>query len=179
MDARSLDFARQCHRRPSRCSCRSQEQAGFQCKHCQAHVSTAVSLSAVQNRNHCPYCLWSRHLDWLEPGDRLSACKSPMRPIGLTVKATRNKYGPGGGELMLIHVCVECEKLSINRIAADDDPDKIYAVFETSLRFGALSKNRLEADGIKALEAGEEGLVRAQLFGREAVIRPALSILVD
>jgi hypothetical protein len=46
----------------------------FKCGHCHAFVSMEPILSGVQNRNHCPYCLWSRHLDLYEAGDRLSAC---------------------------------------------------------------------------------------------------------
>jgi hypothetical protein len=47
----------------------------------------------VRNRNHCPYCLWSRCLDLFRAGDRLSACKAPMQPVGLALKHTRKKYG--------------------------------------------------------------------------------------
>src|SRR5512133_632213 len=74
----------------------------FKCNHCRQHVSAASFLSGVVNRNHCPYCLWSRHLDYYKPGDRLAACKAKMRPVGLTLKATRKKYSPESqGELML------------------------------------------------------------------------------
>ena len=99
---------------------RSRTVEGFFCKHCNGYVSSAAFLSGVQNRNHCPYCLWSRHLDLYSAGDRLSACKSSMRPIGLTSKATNKKYGPGRGELMLIHLCTDCKldfiHLHINKI---------------------------------------------------------------
>ena len=61
-------------------------------RHCHVIVSSAHLLSGVNNRNHCPYCLWSCHLDLYTAGDRLSACKAPMKPIGLTMKRSRNKY---------------------------------------------------------------------------------------
>jgi RNHCP domain len=67
---------------------------GFKCVHCHGFVSLASGLSGVRNRNHCPYCLFSRHLDLHAPGDRLSACKALMQPVGLTIKAVRKKYGP-------------------------------------------------------------------------------------
>ena len=93
----------------------------FRCAHCHVIVPCAHLVSAVNNRNHCPYCLWSCHLDLYTAGDRLSACKAPMTPIGLTMKQSRNKYQrERRGELMLIHQCTECRTLSINRIAADD-----------------------------------------------------------
>ena len=106
----------------------------FRCAHCRAIVSSAPLLSGVNNRNHCPYCLWSCHLDLYAAGDRLCACKAPMKPVGLNMKKSRNKYQrEARGELMLIHECVECKVLSINRIAADDDLATILAVFEESL----------------------------------------------
>ena len=96
----------------------------FRCAHCHNIVPAAHIVSGVNNRNHCPYCLWSFHLDLFVAGDRLSACKGQMRPIGLTMKKSRNKYQiKSRGELMLIHECIECRTLSINRIAADDDPE--------------------------------------------------------
>jgi DNA-directed RNA polymerase subunit RPC12/RpoP len=45
----------------------------FFCLRCGVIVSSTYELSGVRNRNHCPYCLWSRHLDWRTPGDRLSS----------------------------------------------------------------------------------------------------------
>ncbi len=138
---------------------------GFECKHCHAYVSGASSLSGVQNRNHCPYCLWSRHLDLHTPGDRLSACKSTMKPIGLTIKATNKKYGLGRGELMLIHVCTDCGRLSINRIAADDVPENILHIFETALRLDLAMQARLNVEGIRVLQGMDREMVRSQLFG--------------
>lgn len=106
----------------------------FRCVNCQAIVSNLHSLSAVNNRNHCPYCLWSRHLDLYSAGDRLSACKAGMRPIGLTMKRSKNKYQSGPcGELMLVHACVGCDDISINRIAADDDLETLLGIFRSSL----------------------------------------------
>jgi hypothetical protein len=90
--------------------------------HCLNFVPAAHFISDDNNRNHCPYCLWSCLLDLFAAEDRLSACKGQMKPIGLTMKKGRNKYQLGGrGELMLIHECIECGSLSINRIATDDD----------------------------------------------------------
>ena len=138
---------------------------GFTCAHCHAFVYTESGLSGVQNRNHCPFCLWSRHLDLHAAGDRLSACRALMQPIGLTIKLTRKKYGPNRGQLMLIHACKECDALSINRIAADDDPQKAFAVFEDSFYLCCSHRTRLNADNIYILEAVERDMVQVQLFG--------------
>ena len=140
---------------------------GFKCAHCQGFVSTEPGFSGVQNRNHCPYCLWSRHLDLFAAGDRLSACKAPMRPIGLTNKHTGKKYGPRRGELMLIHSCKECQALSINRIAADDNPQNIFAVFEGSYLMERIMHDRLESAGIRLLGEADSPLILLQLFGDE------------
>ena len=68
----------------------------FRCVYCGNFVSAAALFAGVKNRNHCPYCLWSRHLDLFEAGDRLSACKAPMRPIGVTVKIRHKGTRPSG-----------------------------------------------------------------------------------
>jgi hypothetical protein len=136
----------------------------FLCGHCHNYVSAEHALSGVNNRNHCPYCLWSRHLDLFAAGDRLSACKGQMRPIGLTMKKSRNKYQiKSRGELMLIHECVECGDLSINRIAADDDPDSIMDAFLSSRALGFQTITRCQRLDITVLTDVE--VVQAQLYG--------------
>lgn len=136
----------------------------FQCGHCHVLVSSAHLLSGVNNRNHCPYCLWSCHLDLYAAGDRLCACKGRMKPVGLTMKVSRNKYRlDGRGELMLVQQCVECGTLSINRVAADDDSSTILTVFQESLSNGI---HRLcEGYGIRVLTAQDLDAVRKQLYG--------------
>lgn len=139
---------------------RQTTEQGFLCKHCHNYVSAHMLFSGVQNRNHCPYCLWSRHMDLYEAGDRLAACKAKMQPVGLALKQSHKKYGMGSlGELMLIHACTECGKLSVNRIAADDDAATVMEVYEASLAAGW----RLE--DIHPLTAAERPLVRSRLYG--------------
>ena len=144
---------------------RIDQEDGFLCKQCKAFVSSASFLSGVQNRNHCPYCLYSRHLDLYEAGDRLSACKSPMKPIGLTTKVSRKKYGTGHGELMLVHLCIDCDRLSINRIAADDDFETIVALYKYSLLMDDSLQRRLKAEGINILDTAGTAIIQAQMFG--------------
>jgi RNHCP domain len=147
----------------------------FRCAHCHDIVSSAPMLSGVNNRNHCPYCLWSCHLDLFSAGDRLSACKAPMKPIGLTMKKGRNKYQrESRGELMLIHECIECKTLSINRIAADDDAATVIAIFQESLLLDRQIYNKCQENGIVILSARETEIVHTQLYGRYVKI-PGLS----
>lgn len=138
----------------------------FTCVHCHLYVSTSPLIAGVQNRNHCPYCLWSRHLDWREPGDRMCSCRAPMEPVALTTRRGRNKYaGERDGELMLVHRCTGCARHVINRIAADDDADAILAVFDASLVMGAAQSAELALQGIAPLGGAEGDLLRRRLFG--------------
>jgi hypothetical protein len=147
----------------------------FRCAHCYVIISSAHLISGVNHRNHCPYCLWSCHLDLFAAGDRLSACKAPMKPIGLTMKKGRNKYQrEPSGELMLIHECVECNTLSINRIAADDDSATVIAVFQESSALDHHMHALCQENGIVILNAEDAEIVCTQLYGRYTEI-PALS----
>jgi hypothetical protein len=98
-----------------------------------------------------------------------------MKPIGLTMKKGRNKYQrEPRGELMLIHECVECKTLSINRIAADDDSATVMAIFQESLIPGHQIHNRCQENGIVILSAEDTEIVHTQLYGRFGEI-PVLS----
>jgi hypothetical protein len=138
----------------------------FTCTHCRNFVSAGILLAGVNNRNHCPYCLWSRHMDLFEAGDRLSACKATMQPIGLTMKKVTKKYASAyGGELMLVHLCIECGALSINRIAADDDAHRILEVLEFSNGLRKEVAASLKDSGIRLLSYENLEAVTRQLFG--------------
>ncbi len=152
---------------------RPQSFGDFRCAHCHNIVSSAHLLSGVNNRNHCPYCLWSRHLDLYAAGDRLSACKAPMQPVALTAKRSRNKYNRGRGELMLVHVCTDCSQVSINRIAADDDAQTLLEVFNASLALPVRMKNLLLNNGIGILPQESLPQLQLQLFGSAASLRQA------
>jgi hypothetical protein len=137
----------------------------FRCGHCHQYVSANPLLSGVQNRNHCPYCLWSRHVDLLKAGDRLCACKALMQPVGLTLKRCHKRYmRPGQGELMIVHFCVECGGLSINRVAADDDADALLAAFEVAQHHATPLHTQMLSSGIQPLSATERPLVQMQFL---------------
>jgi len=146
-----------------------QAEQGFTCRHCNMYVSCAPELAGVQNRNHCPHCLWSRHLDGRVAGDRRSACRAAMRPIGLTTKLRRNKYASErDGELMVIHRCTVCAKVAVNRIAADDSAAALLELFAASCGQAAELQAELAGMGILMLTADDGGLVRRRLFGNAA-----------
>lgn len=142
------------------------QESGFKCLNCGYSVSTDPIISGVQSRNHCPMCLWSRHVDLHTAGDRMAGCMGMMKPIGLTLKRTRKKYAnSSAGEIMLIHACQGCGKVSICRIAADDHAETIWQLFESSLEMDAHTRSQLEESGVQTLTAGDGQIVRRQLYG--------------
>ena len=66
-------------------------------------------------RDHCPYCLYSIHID-VFPGDRNNECLGMLKPIG--IEKYKNSY-------KIIYRCEKCGILHKNIIANDDDIDKI------------------------------------------------------
>ena len=82
----------------------------FRCNHCRLDVP--MDAPGTAHRNHCPNCLWSRHVDDA-PGDRASGCAGAMEPIAVTVQRD--------GEWSLVHRCA-CGHVRLNRVAGDDNP---------------------------------------------------------
>jgi len=143
--------------------------SGFKCLYCRKWVPV-TNLMGTAHRNHCPFCLWSRHVDQTRAGDRKSKCQEGMAPVGLTFKQEgKDKYQDKTrqGELMLIHQCrnPNCGKISLNRIAADDEPAAILAVFEKSQTLPPNPLKMQRDSQIKLLTRQDEKEVRRQLFG--------------
>jgi hypothetical protein len=138
----------------------------FVCMNCRNFVSSETMLAGVHHRNHCPFCLSSRHLDLFKAGDRLSACKARMHPVALTLKKTAKKYGiENKGEIMLVHQCEGCGKISINRIASDDSTEVLMNVFERSINLSLLEP-LFDQDDIQILTPNDRPVLRTQLIGR-------------
>lgn len=148
----------------------------FTCKNCGQIVSAQSFISGVVHRNHCPYCLHSRHVDLFEAGDRLCACKNLMAPVGLTIKNSRDKYTHHrNGELMLVHRCKHCGGIAINRIAADDDPYKIRQILQEQRMRKALEED-CHQQGINLLKREDLSLVNQRLFGQKNISKEAFQI---
>ena len=79
-----------------------------------------------RHRNHCPWCLYSRHVDGNTPGDRASSCQGAMAPVAAF---TRPK-----GEHVVVHRCLSCGLERHNRIAGDDDFDFVLGLPEVTAR---------------------------------------------
>ena len=75
--------------------------------------------------NHCPKCLWSKHVDQDVPGDRLATCQGLMEPAG--VEFLHGKY-------TLIHRCQKCAKTSRNKTSSEDNFEKILYLSSLKIR---------------------------------------------
>lgn len=86
----------------------------FTCANCGKIVPKAKKTC----RNHCIFCLYSRHVD-VTPGDRKEICQGLMEPV---------KYEMDHGQIILTHKCTKCGVLRKNKAAPDDDVDKILSL---------------------------------------------------
>ncbi|MBI4099550.1 RNHCP domain-containing protein [Candidatus Microgenomates bacterium] len=87
----------------------------FVCGHCGKSVEPIKFGGSY--RNHCPFCLWSKHVDADVPGDRANSCQGLMEPTSVFTRRT--------GEYVLVHHCTKCGFERYNRIAGDDDFDLV------------------------------------------------------
>ena len=90
-----------------------------------------------------------------------------MEPIGLTFKHEGwDKWGrQRQGEIMIVYKCQKCGKISINRIAGDDNSQAILALLNKKNGqelVGKFRDQRIELIGEK-----DKKEVKNQLFGRE------------
>lgn len=139
---------------------REHTAGGFKCSHCKQFV-IINDMMGTANRNHCNWCLWSKHVDEGK-GDRRATCHGGMGPIGLTFK--HEGFGKTG-EIMIIHLCSICQKISINRVARDDPEYKILDIFEASLDMDSALQLRLDEADIYLLTHSDEPEIRVQLYG--------------
>jgi rubrerythrin len=84
----------------------------FVCEHCGAGVS------GNGYTNHCPQCLWSKHVD-KNPGDREEQCRGLMAPVRV------EKQGDG---YRILHRCVVCGFERYNKNAPNDSFESMLAL---------------------------------------------------
>lgn len=83
---------------------------GFTCGNCGREVPPTAQTTP---RNHCPFCLWSKHVD-VNPGDRANACRGMLRPIGIYTH-TKKEY-------IILHQCQRCgERVRSKAILSDEN----------------------------------------------------------
>lgn len=83
----------------------------FTCEHC----GKKVMPLGYTARDHCPFCLFSKHVD-ISPGDRANSCQGLLQPVGI------EKYRDG---FKIIYRCELCHKEHKNIMANDDNMDLI------------------------------------------------------
>ena len=83
----------------------------FVCEKC----GKKVKKLGYTARDHCPYCLYSKHVD-INPGDRNNSCKGMLEPIG--IEKFKDSF-------KIIYLCEKCHKTHKNIMARDDDMNKI------------------------------------------------------
>ena len=86
----------------------------FACENCNKYVKKLNYTS----RDHCPYCLHSKHVD-IKPGDRSNTCKGLLKPIG--IEKYKNSY-------KIIYKCKKCNEVHKNIIANDDNFEEIIKI---------------------------------------------------
>lgn len=83
----------------------------FQCEQCK------TTVSGDGYTNHCPKCLWSKHVD-VFPGDRAASCGGLMEPVALEHEGKNDK---------IIHQCSRCGYKKKNKVAENDDFEVLLA----------------------------------------------------
>ena len=83
----------------------------FICNNCNKQVEK-LNYTA---RDHCPYCLYSKHVD-INPGDRQNNCHGMLKPI--SIEKYKNTY-------KIIYKCEKFKETHKNVMAKDDDMNLI------------------------------------------------------
>ena len=82
----------------------------FTCQHCGQKVPPHPEGGC---RDHCPFCLYSKHVDDKLPGDRKSKCQGTMEPIAAAKDAKRR--------MVIFYRCENEDKLFRVKMAPDDN----------------------------------------------------------
>ncbi len=94
------------------------KRENFNCGHCHKRIK------GDGYTNHCPYCLWSKHVD-VNPGDRAEKCEGLMAPVRLEGNFD---------DCVIIHRCGKCGLERRNKVAASDSREALAAVAEAASR---------------------------------------------
>ena len=95
----------------------------FVCEYCSREVPKAASGC----RNHCPFCLSSKHVD-INPGDRANHCHGQLKAMNYFLDKKKG--------IVLEFKCLKCGEKTRNKAcrsgAVQDDYDAILALSKTS-----------------------------------------------
>ena len=87
----------------------------FVCEVCGKEVNKLNTTA----RDHCPYCLCSKHVD-INPGDRSANCNGILEPIDIE-KSKKDS-------LKIVYKCNKCGMIKKNKTAIDDNYDLILEI---------------------------------------------------
>ncbi len=92
----------------------------FACEKCGA------SVKGNGYTNHCPSCLWGKHVDVI-PGDRqaLLTCGALMKPESIE--------GTTGQGYSVVHKCVKCGHTKKNLLAKNDNEDAVLEIIKADV----------------------------------------------
>ncbi len=89
-------------------------QENFICEHC------GKSVIGNGYTNHCPYCLWSKHVD-IDPGDRMEECGGLMKPIDIYLEHQ---------DWVIVHKCERCGASKRKKVVSEDNFDEVIRLEE-------------------------------------------------
>jgi len=90
----------------------------FVCGHC------GKKVKGNGYTNHCPRCLWSRHVD-VYPGDRSEPCGGLMEPVGLELSK---------GVYHILHQCQTCGTEARCKSSSEDEINAFIQLSEKIAR---------------------------------------------
>jgi DNA-directed RNA polymerase subunit RPC12/RpoP len=93
----------------------TKNDTGFICSQCKREVPPLGYTS----RNHCPFCLYSLHVD-CNPGDRMNTCGGLMRPVSADPRGRKG--------MTVTFECITCGRRNRNTAARDDDGALLIAL---------------------------------------------------
>ena len=93
----------------------------FVCENCEKNVSKLNYTT----RDHCPFCLYSKHVD-INPGDRMNPCRGLLKPIA--IEKFKDSF-------KIVYKCNKCNDIHKNIVANDDDMDLIIELTKETPKY--------------------------------------------
>lgn len=94
----------------------------FVCENCGKNVPKL----GYSCRNHCPHCLYSKHVD-INPGDRDESCHGLLEPIDIEINSKKG--------YVIVFKCKKCGQIRKNKVAEDDNMELVYKIVQEKSKF--------------------------------------------
>ncbi|MFA6250694.1 MAG: RNHCP domain-containing protein [Candidatus Shapirobacteria bacterium] len=89
------------------------KKENFKCEVC------GIKVVGDGYTDHCPKCLWGKHVDEEIPGDRASDCGGLMEPIKTVLEK---------GEFRIFYKCRKCGHGFVVREGKDDNRERLISL---------------------------------------------------